>query len=120
MAQFSFPRLDRPESPDRQALLHNTSSHTIPPNDLASSSAHPQPLPSSLASTLSPRSAKLMAAVLAAAGEDEVIKAVARAHSRKAAPPLTHTLRHRLQEPCDAEVEAANDAGMQPARGGAA
>lgn len=110
MAQFSFPRLDRPESPDRQGLLHSASSHAIPPNDPASSSAQP----SSLASTLSPRSTKLLAAVLAAAGEDEVIKAVARAHSCKAVPPLTHTLRHRLQEPCDAEVEAANDAGMQP------
>ena len=103
---FSFPQLDhRPEPSGMKALQHATSSlqsHGEP----ASS-----PTPSSLARSLSPRSTRLMAAVLAAAGDDELIQIVARAHSSKAVPPLAHTLRHRLQEPSGADGEAEAAAG---------
>ena len=103
---FSFPQLDhRPESSDITALLHASSS--LQSHGEAASSH----TPSTLARSLSPRSARLMAAVLAAAGDDELIQVVARAHSSKAVPPLAHTLRHRLQEPFGAEGEAQAAAG---------
>ena len=105
---FAFPLLDRPESPDPLAQLH-TSLSTMLSSQASTSQLLSEPTPpSSLAQSLSPRSAALMAAALAVAGKDEVLDTVAQAHKSKALPPLTHIIRHRLQGP------PSTDSGLPP------
>ena len=91
-SHFSFPALSRPDSPDPFAPLH------------AQLEANAAAEPSRLAKTLSGPSAQLLAAALAAAGDDEALADVLTAHAKSPQPLLTQSLRQRLQQ--DAELRA--------------